>query len=110
MNTSPWNKNRIIGQKKAASDIPNLGDPHQTWLCSTWLWIVSFGAAIWLSLKYRMLHIAVLFQAKQRCCNRKPVALSNLRQPKGQEKQFGNPPIFSTGMLIALKIGLLVYR
>lgn len=30
MNTSPWNKDRIIGQKKITSDISYLGDPNPT--------------------------------------------------------------------------------
>lgn len=29
MNMSPWNKDRIIGQKKTTSDISYLGDPNQ---------------------------------------------------------------------------------
>ncbi len=28
MNTSPWNKDRIIGKKKTTSDISYLGDPN----------------------------------------------------------------------------------
>lgn len=28
MNTSPWNKDRIIGHKKTTSDIPYLGEPN----------------------------------------------------------------------------------
>lgn len=60
MNTSPWHKDRIIGQKR----------PLQI----SHIW----GIRIRPELKGKTRDLA-LFQAELRCCNRKPVALCNLR-------------------------------
>ncbi len=55
MNTSLWNKDRIIGKKDRfrylmsggfESDL-NWKVKRAIWLYSTWLWIVSYGAVIW---------------------------------------------------------------
>ena len=84
MNTSPWNKDRIIGQKRPLQISHIWGIrirlelwkvKREIWLCSIWPWTVSYEAVIWLNSKYQILHMAALFQAEQRCCNRKPVAL-----------------------------------
>lgn len=60
MNTSPWNKDRIIGQKR----------PLQI----SHIW----GIRIRLELEGKTRDLA-LFQAELRFYNRKPAALSNLR-------------------------------
>lgn len=87
MNTSPWNKDRIIGQKRPLqiSHIWGIrirleleGKTRDLALFNM-AQTVSFGAVIWSNSKYLMLHMVALFQAEQRCCNRKPVALCNLR-------------------------------
>ena len=87
MNTSPWNKDRIIGQKRPLqiSHIWGIlirleleGKTRDLALFNMAL-IVSFEAVIWSNSKYLMLHMVARFQAEQRCCNRKPVALCNLR-------------------------------
>lgn len=87
MNTSPWNKDRIIGQKRPLqiSHIWGIrirleleGKTRDLALFNMAL-IVSFEAVIWSNSKYRMWQMVVRFQAEQRCCNRKPVALCNSR-------------------------------
>ena len=87
MKTSPWNKDCIIGQKRPLqiSHIWGIrirleleGKTRDLALFNMAL-TVSYEAVTWSNSKYQMLHMAVLFQAEQRCCNRKPVVLSNLR-------------------------------
>lgn len=55
MNTSSWNKDRLIGQKShfrylisggSESDL-NWKVKRAIWLCSIWPWTVSYEAVIW---------------------------------------------------------------
>lgn len=87
MNTSPWNKDRIIGQKRSLqiSHIWGIrirleleGKTRDLALFNM-ARDISYEAVIWSNSKYLMLHMVVLFQAEQRYRNRKPVALCNLR-------------------------------
>ena len=87
MNTSPWNKDRIIGQKRPLqiSHIWGIrirleleGKTRDLALFNM-AWTVSYEAVILSNSKYLMLHMVALFQAELRCCNKKPVALCNLR-------------------------------
>lgn len=87
MNTSPWNKDRIIGQIRPLQISHiwgirirlELEGKTRDFALFNMAWTVSFGAVIWSNSKYLMLYMVALFQAEQRCCNRKPVALCNLR-------------------------------
>ncbi len=87
MNTSPWNKDRIIGQKRPLQISQiwgirirlELEDKTRDLALFNMAWTVSFEAVIWSNTKYRMWHMVARFQAEQRCCNRKPVALCNSR-------------------------------
>ena len=87
MNMSPWNKDRIIGQKRPLqiSHIWGIrirleleGKTRDLALFNM-AWTVSYEAVILSNSKYLMLHMVALFQAELRCCNKKPVALCNLR-------------------------------
>lgn len=91
MNTSPWNKDRIIGQKRPLqiSHIWGIrirleleGKTRDLALFNMAL-IVSFEAVIWSNSKYLMLHMVALFQAEQRCCNRKPQSPVQFEITKG---------------------------
>lgn len=87
MNTSPWNKDRIIGQKRPLqiSHIWGIRIRHE--LEGKTRDLALFNMALdsklrgcdWSNSKYLMLHMVALFQAEQRYCNRKPVALCNFR-------------------------------
>ncbi|ADM97981.1 hypothetical protein Dda3937_04537 [Dickeya dadantii 3937] len=54
MNTLPWNKDRIIGQKRPFRYLISGGSEsglnwkvkRAIWTCSIWLWTVSCGAVI----------------------------------------------------------------
>ncbi len=55
MNTSSWNKGRIVGQKRPLQISHiwgirirlELEGNRAIWLCSIWPWTVSYEAAIW---------------------------------------------------------------
>lgn len=87
MNTSPWNKDRIIGQKRPLQISHIWGIRIRLELEGKTRDLALFNmvldsklrGVIWPNLKYLMLHMVALFQAERRCCNRKPVALCNLR-------------------------------
>lgn len=87
MKTSPWNKDRTIGQKRPLQISHIWGIRIRLELEGKTRDLALFNmaldtklrAVIWSNSKYQMLHMAVLSQAEQRCCNRKPAALSNLR-------------------------------
>lgn len=86
MNTSPWNKDRIIGQKRPFQISHIWGIRIRLELegktCDLALFNmaleISYGAVIWSNSKYLMLHMVARYQAEQRCCNRKPVARCSL--------------------------------
>lgn len=72
MNTSPWNKDRIIGQKRP---LPishiwgirirlELEGKTRNLALFNMPWTVSFKAVIWSNSKYLMLHMVALFQAE----------------------------------------------
>lgn len=82
MNTLPLNKDRIVGQKTPLQISYIWGIrirfEQEDKMCDR-LWTVSYEAVIWSISKYLMWHIVARFPAEQRCCNRKPIALCNLR-------------------------------
>ena len=87
MKTSPWNKGRIIGQKRPLQISHIWGIRIRLELKGKTRDLALFNMALDSKLrgcdlvnsKYQMLHMAVLFRAEQRCYNKKPVAPSNLR-------------------------------
>lgn len=87
MNTSSWNKGRIVGQKRPLQISHIWGIRIRLELEGKTRDLALFNMALdsklrgcdLVNLKYLMLHMVALFQAGQRCCSRKPVALSNLR-------------------------------
>ena len=87
MNMSPWNKDRIIGQKRPLQISHIWGILIRLELEGKTRDLALFNMALDSKLrgcdlvkpKYLMLHMGALFQAELRCCNRKPVALCSLR-------------------------------
>jgi hypothetical protein len=86
MNTSPWNKDRIIGQKRPLQISHIWGIRIKLELEGKTRVLALFNMALdsklrgcdLVKLKVSDVAFTVLFQAKQRCCNRRPVALSSL--------------------------------
>lgn len=89
MNTSPWNKDRIIGQKRPLQISHIWGTRIRLELEGKTRDLALFNMALDSKLRGCDLvklkvsdvawHMVAWFQAEQRCCNRKPVALCNLR-------------------------------
>ena len=87
MNTSPWNKDRIIGKKRPLqiSHIWGIrirleleGKTRDLALFNMTLDSKLRGCDL-VKLKVSDVEYGARFQAELRCCNRKPVALCNLR-------------------------------
>lgn len=87
MNTSPWNKDRIIGQKRPLQISHIWGIRIRLELEGKTRDLALFNMALdsklrgcdLVKLKVSVAHMVALFQVGQRCCNRKPVVLCNLR-------------------------------
>ncbi len=87
MNTSPWNKDRIIGQKRPLQISHIWGIRIRLELEGKTRDLALFNMALdsnlrgcdLVKLKVSDVAYVALFQAEQRYCNKKPVALCNLR-------------------------------